>query len=40
MTREEGWVESTERVLLLPRGSTAADVPAGTPVGTHILVKV
>lgn len=26
-------------VLLLPAGSTAADVPAGTPIGTIILVK-
>jgi hypothetical protein len=40
MTEEGKWVESTERVLLLPKGSTAADVPADTPVGTHILVKV
>lgn len=27
------------RVILLPAGSDASDVPAGTPAGTIVLVK-
>lgn len=33
------YVELSVPVILLPAGSTAADVPAGTPVGTIVLVK-
>jgi hypothetical protein len=33
------YVEGSVPVILLPAGSTAVDVPAGTPVGTIILVK-
>lgn len=33
------YIEFSVPVILLPTGSTAADVPAGTPVGTIVLVK-
>jgi hypothetical protein len=33
------WVTDSVPVVLLPAGSTAADVPSGTPTGTIILVK-
>lgn len=33
------YVSLSVPVILLPAGSTAADVPAGTPVGTIVLVK-
>lgn len=33
------WLPSSVPVLLLPAGSTAADVPAGTPVPAIVLVK-
>lgn len=33
------YVELSVPVILLPAGSDASDVPAGTPVGTIVLVK-
>jgi hypothetical protein len=33
------WVPMSIPVLLLPSGSDASDVPAGTPVGTIIFMK-
>lgn len=33
------FIDGSVPVLLLPAGSTAADVPADTPVGTIILLK-
>jgi hypothetical protein len=33
------WLPASVPVILLPAGSTAADVPAGTPIGTIVLVK-
>lgn len=33
------YVEASVPVILLPAGSDASDVPAGTPVGTIVLVK-
>jgi hypothetical protein len=33
------YVSLSVPVILLPAGSTAADVPAGTPIGTIVLVK-
>lgn len=36
---ELAYVSLSVPVILLPAGSTAADVPAGTPVGTIVLVK-
>ena len=33
------WLPGSVGVILLPPGSTAANVPAGTPVGTLIAVE-
>lgn len=33
------YIESSVPVILLPAGSDATDVPAGTPIGTIVLVK-
>jgi hypothetical protein len=33
------WLTGSVPVILLPAGSDASDVPAGTPVNTIILVK-
>lgn len=33
------YIEGSVPVILLPAGSDASDVPAGTPVGTIVLVK-
>lgn len=36
---DAAFVESSVPVILLPNGSDASDVPAGTPVGAIILTK-
>lgn len=33
------WIEASVPVILLPAGSDAGDVPAGTPIGTIILTE-